>query len=198
MQQHAYVSDIHRHTLEVWEEHRSLSAITCEEKNRWIEVISTSSSTPTPSAHTLDIPASLSLPFFYIQCIMMSKNVWCWQSQFLFCVIYAYNFTFFLYFLLLTLTSVQGHGRVQLQWKVVLVVNVVIVNICQTHLIFLDTCFKSEGAGIAQWLERRTRGRKVAGSNPCWSSGRILFSRVNFLCWLILVSVPLPCYRSST
>ena len=36
--------------------------------------------------------------------------------------------------------------------------------------------------GIAQWLERRTRDRKVAGSNPCWSGGRIFFSRVNFLC----------------
>ena len=38
---------------------------------------------------------------------------------------------------------------------------------------------------IAQWLERRTRVRKVAGSNPCWSGGRIFFSRVNFLCWLL-------------
>ena len=40
-------------------------------------------------------------------------------------------------------------------------------------------------AGIAQWLERRTRDRKVAGSNPCWSGGRIFFSRVDFLCWLL-------------
>ena len=40
-------------------------------------------------------------------------------------------------------------------------------------------------AGIAQWLERRTRDWKVAGSNPCWSGGRIFFSRVNFLCWLL-------------
>ena len=31
----------------------------------------------------------------------------------------------------------------------------------------------SWGAGIAQWLECRTRDRKVVGSNPCWSSGRI-------------------------
>ena len=37
------------------------------------------------------------------------------------------------------------------------------------------------GAGIAQWLERRTRDRKVAGSNPCRSAGRIFFSRVSFL-----------------
>ena len=39
--------------------------------------------------------------------------------------------------------------------------------------------------GIAQWLEHGTHDRKVAGSNPCWSSGRIFFSRVNFLCWLL-------------
>ena len=39
-------------------------------------------------------------------------------------------------------------------------------------------------AGIAQWLERRTRDWKVPGSNPCRSGGRIFFSRVDFLCWL--------------
>ena len=39
-------------------------------------------------------------------------------------------------------------------------------------------------AGIAQWLERRTRDWKVAGSNPCRSGGRIFFSGVDFLCWL--------------
>ena len=38
------------------------------------------------------------------------------------------------------------------------------------------------GAGIAQWLERRTHDRKVAGSSTCMSGGRIFFSRVNFLC----------------
>ena len=43
----------------------------------------------------------------------------------------------------------------------------------------------SSGAGIAQWLERRTRDWKVAGSNPCWNGGRIFFSRVDFLCWLL-------------
>ena len=43
---------------------------------------------------------------------------------------------------------------------------------------------KSEN-GIAQWLERRTRDWKVAGSNPCRSGGRIFFSMVNFLCWLL-------------
>ena len=41
------------------------------------------------------------------------------------------------------------------------------------------------GAGIAQWLEHRTRDWKVAGSNPCRSGGRIFFSRVDFLCWLL-------------
>ena len=29
----------------------------------------------------------------------------------------------------------------------------------------------------------RTRDWKVAGSNPCWSGGRIFFSKVDFLCW---------------
>ena len=38
---------------------------------------------------------------------------------------------------------------------------------------------------MAQWLERKTRDWKVAGSNPCWSGGRIFFSRVDFLCWLL-------------
>ena len=42
-----------------------------------------------------------------------------------------------------------------------------------------------QGAGIAQWLEHRTRDWKVAGSNPCWNGGRIFFSRVDFLCWLL-------------
>ena len=41
------------------------------------------------------------------------------------------------------------------------------------------------GAGIAQGLERRTRDWKVAGSNHCRSGGRIFFSRVNFLYWLL-------------
>ena len=39
--------------------------------------------------------------------------------------------------------------------------------------------------GIAQWLEHRIRDWKVAGSNPCRSGGRIFFSRVNFLWWLL-------------
>ena len=38
------------------------------------------------------------------------------------------------------------------------------------------------GAWIAQCLERRTRDRKVPGSNPGRSGARIFFSGVNFLC----------------
>ena len=45
--------------------------------------------------------------------------------------------------------------------------------------------FNVRGAGIAQWLEHRTRDWKVAGLNPCWNGGRIFFSRVDFLCWLL-------------
>ena len=40
------------------------------------------------------------------------------------------------------------------------------------------------GMGIAQWLGHQTRDQKVAGSNRCRNGGRI-FSRVNFLCWLL-------------
>ena len=49
------------------------------------------------------------------------------------------------------------------------------------------------GAGIAQWLEHRTRDWKVVGSNPCWNSGRIFFSRVDFLCWLLFQYLFHPC-----
>ena len=42
-------------------------------------------------------------------------------------------------------------------------------------------------ARTVQWLERRTRDWKVAGSNPCRSDGRIFFSRVDFLCWLLFL-----------
>ena len=44
---------------------------------------------------------------------------------------------------------------------------------------------QERGAGITQWLEHRTRDWKVAGSNPYWNGGRIFFSRVDFLCWLL-------------
>ena len=51
--------------------------------------------------------------------------------------------------------------------------------------IMANTLKMLTGAGIAQWLEHRTRDWKVAGSNPCWNGGRIFFSRVDFLCWLL-------------
>ena len=38
---------------------------------------------------------------------------------------------------------------------------------------------------MAQWLKRRTRDRKVAGSSPGRSGGRMFSSRVNLLCWLL-------------
>ena len=41
------------------------------------------------------------------------------------------------------------------------------------------------GSGVAQWLEHWTHDWKVVGSNPCRSSGRIFFFRVDFLCWLL-------------
>ena len=39
--------------------------------------------------------------------------------------------------------------------------------------------------GITQWFECQTHDWKVASSNPCRSSRRIFFSRVDFLCWLL-------------
>ena len=54
-------------------------------------------------------------------------------------------------------------------------------------------------AGIACWLERRTRDRKVASSNSGRSGGGILFSRVNSVCGdSYSVSVPPQCYCSGT
>ena len=41
------------------------------------------------------------------------------------------------------------------------------------------------GAGTAQWLERWIHDWKTVGSNPCRSSGKIFFSKVNFLCCLL-------------
>ena len=48
----------------------------------------------------------------------------------------------------------------------------------------LITCCIRGAARIAQWLELRTRDRKIASSSSGSSGGRI-FSRVNFLCWLL-------------
>ena len=60
----------------------------------------------------------------------------------------------------------------------------------------VDGCSRnplSRIVGIAQGLEHQTRDRKVTGSNPCWSGGRIFFSRVNFLCWLLFRYLFHPC-----
>ena len=40
-------------------------------------------------------------------------------------------------------------------------------------------------AGIACWLEHQTPNWKIESLNPGRSGGRILFSRVNFVCWLL-------------
>ena len=48
------------------------------------------------------------------------------------------------------------------------------------------------GSGYNSVLEQQTQDQKVLGLSPGRSGGRIVFSRVNFLCQqLILVSVPL-------
>jgi len=59
---------------------------------------------------------------------------------------------------------------------------------CFFVLIQCTPCYNvPRGAEIAQWLERRTRGwLKGPGSDPCRSGWTIFFSRVNFLCWLLL------------
>ena len=56
---------------------------------------------------------------------------------------------------------------------------------CRWLKSLLQATRSQTGAGIAQWLKRRTRDWRVAGSNPCWSGGRIFFSMVDFLCWLL-------------
>ena len=56
--------------------------------------------------------------------------------------------------------------------------------LCECEL-FRATEHSFWGAGIAQWLEHQTHDLKVPGSSPGRSGGRIFFSRVNFLCWLL-------------
>ena len=58
------------------------------------------------------------------------------------------------------------------------------VCVCVCVCVSVRACV-SGGAGIAQWLEHQTCDWKVTGSNPNRSSGRLFFSRVNFLCWLL-------------
>ena len=54
---------------------------------------------------------------------------------------------------------------------------------------FTIPLIKTWGAGRAWWLERRTRDRKVAGSNPDRSGGRIFFFQSS-LCVLTLIRCP--------
>ena len=49
--------------------------------------------------------------------------------------------------------------------------------------------------GISRWLERRTRERKVGGSSPGRSGGRIFFSRVKFFV-LTFISVSVSTFVS--
>ena len=51
----------------------------------------------------------------------------------------------------------------------------------------------SPGMGITGWLECQTHDWKVVGSNPCGGGGRIFFSRVNFLCWVLFQYPFHPC-----
>ena len=59
-----------------------------------------------------------------------------------------------------------------------------------TH--FGPACSTSR-TGIVQWLKCWTHDWKVTSSSPCRSGGRIFFSRVNFLCWLLFFCPFLPC-----
>ena len=54
----------------------------------------------------------------------------------------------------------------------------------QTNKSWLYSRYHHLRCRIAQWLERQTHDWKVVSSNPCRSSWRI-FSRVDFLCWLL-------------
>ena len=82
---------------------------------------------------------------------------------------------------------VLGHDLLILFFSVLFLFDWVGVLWPQLSKVLKVVCWacRVRGAGIAQWLERRTRDWKVAGSNPCWNGGRIFFSRVDFLCWLL-------------
>ena len=101
-------------------------------------------------------------------------------------------------------TSFPGHAgfkdrynlnqlRLMPQWRLSAYTCMHLIEHCRARHVLQDEGWRGaggrggihRGAGIAQCLERRTRDRKVAGSNPCWSCGRVFFSRVNFLCWLL-------------
>ena len=56
-----------------------------------------------------------------------------------------------------------------------------------SETVFLLLCLSISlwGTGMAQWLEHRTRDRKVPGSSTGRIGGKIFFSRVNFLSSLV-------------
>ena len=90
-----------------------------------------------------------------------------------------------------SLPTLSNHTNLSLVIHTCIIMNVryiydcVIISFCLCPLTVPVTCYDSYGVGIAQWLQRWTRDWKVAGSNPCRSGGRIFFSMVNFLCWLL-------------
>ena len=51
---------------------------------------------------------------------------------------------------------------------------------------------------VAQSVERRIRNRKVAGSIPGRSGGRIFFFSINFCDDSFLASLPFPCHSRGT
>ena len=82
-------------------------------------------------------------------------------------------------------TSIKTIGaNFRLAGRVTLVAAALIVRLSSLWIQH-SSVLQYRGAGIAQWLEHRTRDWKVGGSNPCWNGGRIFFSRVDFLCWLL-------------
>ena len=58
-------------------------------------------------------------------------------------------------------------------------------NFVSMLLQFVYTHLHRIESGDSTVVERRTRGRKVAGSRPGRSGGRIFISRINILCWLL-------------
>ena len=65
------------------------------------------------------------------------------------------------------------------------VVDIVLIVTLLSQSVKQSNVWGACGAWIAQWLERRTRDWRVARSNPCRSGGRIVFSGVSFLFWLL-------------
>ena len=125
--------------------------------------------------------------------------VWCWcmcVSFYILCRDWFYGLDVRVYITLIkkrVLRSAFAYDRVWLlslcdcSWQehtnlITGIIKKILCGHLVERLIFRDL----SASGIAQWLKRWTRDWKVAGSNPCRSSRRIFFSRVDFLCWLLL------------